>query len=120
VKSAVIKHVSAVTFAVVEIARSVGFYEALGFSVFYGGLDAKFTTMRSQEAYVNLVFTPGYEHQRWGRAIFRVEDVDALYANIMAAGLASETQPRDASWGERYFHISDPDGHELSFAQLLV
>jgi hypothetical protein len=23
--------------------------------------------------------------------------------------------PQDASWGERYFHISDPDGHELSF-----
>ena len=25
--------------------------------------------------------------------------------------------PRDATWGERYFHIVDPDGHELSFAQ---
>jgi hypothetical protein len=24
--------------------------------------------------------------------------------------------PRDASWGERYFHMLDPDGHELSFA----
>jgi uncharacterized glyoxalase superfamily protein PhnB len=27
--------------------------------------------------------------------------------------------PRDGSWGERYFHIKDPDGHELSFAELL-
>jgi catechol 2,3-dioxygenase-like lactoylglutathione lyase family enzyme len=25
--------------------------------------------------------------------------------------------PRDASWGERYFHMSDPEGHELSFAR---
>ncbi|MEC7657646.1 MAG: VOC family protein, partial [Pseudomonadota bacterium] len=25
----------------------------------------------------------------------------------------------DASWGERYFHITDPDGHELSFAHPL-
>ena len=24
--------------------------------------------------------------------------------------------PQDASWGERYFHMRDPDGHELSFA----
>jgi len=24
-------------------------------------------------------------------------------------------RPRDASWGERYFHMPDPDGHELSF-----
>jgi hypothetical protein len=25
--------------------------------------------------------------------------------------------PRDASWGERYFHMLDSDGHELSFAR---
>jgi uncharacterized glyoxalase superfamily protein PhnB len=25
--------------------------------------------------------------------------------------------PQDASWGERYFHLADPDGHELSFAR---
>ncbi|HIM82059.1 MAG TPA: VOC family protein, partial [Dehalococcoidia bacterium] len=23
------------------------------------------------------------------------------------------------SWGERYFHINDPDSHELSFAKPL-
>ena len=28
--------------------------------------------------------------------------------------------PRDAEWGERYFHIADPDGHELSFAKPLA
>jgi hypothetical protein len=27
--------------------------------------------------------------------------------------------PRDASWGERYFHMLDEDGHELSFARQL-
>jgi uncharacterized glyoxalase superfamily protein PhnB len=29
------------------------------------------------------------------------------------------TGPRDATWGERYFHVTDPDGHELSFARPL-
>ena len=29
----------------------------------------------------------------------------------------SPAGPRDAAWGERYFHLHDPDGHELSFAQ---
>jgi uncharacterized glyoxalase superfamily protein PhnB len=24
--------------------------------------------------------------------------------------------PRDAQWGERFFHVTDPDGHEISFA----
>jgi uncharacterized glyoxalase superfamily protein PhnB len=27
--------------------------------------------------------------------------------------------PRNAEWGERYFHLTDTDGHELSFAQPL-
>jgi hypothetical protein len=27
-----------------------------------------------------------------------------------------DTAPRDAEWGERFFHLTDPDGHELSFA----
>ena len=36
-----------------------------------------------------------------------------------AAGFAPATAPRDAEWGERYFHLTDPDGHELSFARPL-
>ena len=26
---------------------------------------------------------------------------------------------RDAAWGERFFHVTDPDGHKLSFAERL-
>jgi hypothetical protein len=26
---------------------------------------------------------------------------------------------QDASWGERFFHVTDPDGHQLSFAEVL-
>jgi uncharacterized glyoxalase superfamily protein PhnB len=51
--------------------------------------------------------------------IFHVHDVDALHARALAAGLAPEAPPRDAEWGERYFHLRDPDGHELSFARPL-
>jgi hypothetical protein len=28
-----------------------------------------------------------------------------------------ENEPADAPWNERYFHIRDPDGYQLSFAQ---
>jgi hypothetical protein len=34
-------------------------------------------------------------------------------------GLYAEAAPREAPWGERFFHLRDPDGHELSFARLL-
>ena len=54
------------------------------------------------------------------RVIFYVADVDALYGRALAAGYQPTTVPRDAEWGERYFHLIDPDGHELSFARPLL
>jgi catechol 2,3-dioxygenase-like lactoylglutathione lyase family enzyme len=52
----------------------------------------------------------------WGRMIFYVADVDAFWEYLRGKGFNPES-PRDASWGERYFHMPDPDGHELSFAR---
>jgi uncharacterized glyoxalase superfamily protein PhnB len=48
--------------------------------------------------------------------IFYQSDVDALHSRVVAAGHRPDTAPRDAEWGERFFHLTDPDGHELSFA----
>jgi uncharacterized glyoxalase superfamily protein PhnB len=42
-----------------------------------------------------------------------------MYERVLAHGYAPEMEPADAPWGERYFHLRDPDGHELSFAKLL-
>ena len=56
----------------------------------------------------------------WGRVIFHVADVEAFYRHALEQGLAPDSAPADAAWGERYFHITDPDGHELSFAMLLA
>jgi uncharacterized glyoxalase superfamily protein PhnB len=50
---------------------------------------------------------------------FYHSDADGLYARLVAAGCRIEVPPRDAEWGERFFHITDPDGHELSFARPL-
>jgi uncharacterized glyoxalase superfamily protein PhnB len=50
--------------------------------------------------------------------IFYVADVDAFWTYLRGKGFHPES-PRDASWGERYFHTSDPEGHELSFARPL-
>jgi uncharacterized glyoxalase superfamily protein PhnB len=55
---------------------------------------------------------------QWGRLIFYVADVDTFCTYLRGNGFHPEN-PRDASWGERYFHMSDPDGHELSFARPL-
>ena len=111
-----IQHISAITLAVRDMTRSIAFYETLGFEVFYGGRSSGFCSLRAGEAVVNLATTgEGYHAGLWGRVIFRVLDVDAQYRALVAQGLETEA-PRDAAWGERFFHVRDPDGHELSFA----
>lgn len=115
-----IQTISAVTLATHDMARAVRFYEALGFTLRYGGPAASFTSFSAGNACLNLT-TEGSERDWswWGRVIFYVTDVDALYRQAVAAGLQPQAAPRDATWGERYFHVTDPDGHELSFAMPL-
>lgn len=114
-----ITHIDAVTFAVADMARAVAFYEKCGFEIHYGGPAADFTSFRAGTGYVNLIRTKDFAAHWWGRAIFRVTSADHQYALLRSHGLAPDAAPQDAPWGERYFHISDPDGHELSFAQVL-
>ncbi len=115
-----IEHLSAITLAVLDMGRSVRFYTALGFKIGYGGEDADFTSMPVGDSYLNLALRESFTGAgTWGRAIFHVSDVDAVYERALAAALTPSTTPRDAEWGERYFHISDPDGHEISFAKPL-
>ena len=113
-----IQHISAVTLAVERMQPSVAFYEKLGLPVVHGSSHSAFTTLQSGEAFVNLVSTPGHQRDWWGRVIFRIDEADVYYNRLVAAGLEPEA-PQDASWGERFFHVRDPDGHEISLAQLL-
>ncbi|HEX7007978.1 MAG TPA: VOC family protein [Alphaproteobacteria bacterium] len=115
-----IEALSAITLATHDMARAVAFYRALGFIMLYGGADAEFTSFAAGTGYLNLIAQPAERRWSWwGRAIFYVDDVDAMHRRALAAGLTPSTAPADAPWGERYFHLTDPDGHELSFARPL-
>jgi catechol 2,3-dioxygenase-like lactoylglutathione lyase family enzyme len=118
--AAMVQKISAVTFRVADMAESVRFYrDLLGMEIIYGGEGECFSSLRAQDApYPILNLEQGEPVTRWGRLIFHVADVDACWACLRGKGFHPET-PRDAFWGERYFHMSDPDGHELSFARPL-
>jgi catechol 2,3-dioxygenase-like lactoylglutathione lyase family enzyme len=112
--------ISAITLATHDMARSVAFYEALGFVLNFGGAESAFTSFHAGAGYLNVMkVSSDRQWSWWGRAIFHVADVDALYGRACSTGLTPAFAPRDAAWGERYFHILDPDGHELSFARPL-
>ena len=112
------RSLSAVTLATHDMARAVAFYRALGFELRYG--DDGFSSFAAGGSYLNLIAAePGQRWSWWGRVIFHVEDVDAMYRRALAAGLSPHAPPADAPWGERYFHLTDPDGHEISLAKPL-
>lgn len=63
-------------------------------------------------------------NEDFGRIIFHVENVDELYSfmkqdECISKSIVFENEPTNAPWGERFFHIREPNGYELSFAQPL-
>ncbi len=114
-----IESINAVTLTTQSMANSVEFYRSLGFELESGGPQAEFTTFRVGDQHLNIIATPE-EPCWWGRIIFWVADVDQTYSRALDAGWLPEAPPHDADWGERYFHVSDPDGHELSFARRMT
>ena len=45
-----------------------------------------------------------------------VPDVDALFAQAVAAGATAKMPPADMFWGDRYGVVTDPFGHDWSIA----
>ena len=116
-----IEGISAVSLTTHDMARAVRFYRALGFTLRHGGERSSFTSLHAGPGYLNLIAQPADRcWSWWGRVIFYVSDVDAFHARAVAAGLQPDTAPANAPWGERFFHLTDPDGHELSFARPLT
>lgn len=117
-----VETINAVTLFTADMDAAVDFYEALGFELLSGGPDRAFTTFRAGDSFLNLQLDPGHApiNEIWGRVIFWVGNVDDVYERARVAGYEPSTAPADATWGERYFHIKDRDGHELSFARPLA
>ena len=137
--------ISAVTLIVENMERSCRFYSQVpGFKLAYGSSDDTFTTFEIEEEEehkskmclnlelgINNNREPpnhiagndnGWKRQHFGRIIFHTGDVDRLYSyfknNDSISNLISfENEPTNAAWGERYFHIREPDGYQLSFAE---
>ncbi len=60
----------------------------------------------------------------FGRVIFHTENVDGLYSYMknderISKLVIFENEPTNAPWGERFFHVREPNGYQLSFAQPL-
>ena len=118
--------ISAITLRISDMKKSVDFYSKIpNFKIVYGGSDSQFTSFLIDDAsksYLNLrISEVAAEATHWSRIIFYVDDVDELFDYMENDETISrlgnlESKPVDAAWGERFFHVLDPDGYKLSFA----
>jgi len=126
--------INAVTVATNNMTSSFDFYQRLGLNCTFGGPAASFSTFGSaggpeggdNSFHINVFLSKDYRPPAggrwngWGRAILYVDNVDVAYHHVVSRGLQPEAAPANASWGERYFQILDPMGHEVSIAQPLA
>jgi len=118
--------ISAITLRISDMKKSVDFYSKIpNFKIVYGGSDSQFTSFLiddESKSYLNLrINEVSAEATHWSRIIFYVDDVDELFDYMKNDETISrlgnlESKPVDAAWGERFFHVLDPDGYKLSFA----
>lgn len=115
-----------------DMAAALAFYRMLGLNIAPG---------QEQEPHVEVLTPNGYRiawdsedlmrdmDPNWQRPVgqrvglaFKCDspaEVDALYAQIVAAGYRGHKAPWDAFWGQRYAQVADPDGTILDlFAAL--
>jgi uncharacterized glyoxalase superfamily protein PhnB len=107
-----------------DMARSLAFYRRLGLEFPDGAeneghveaqLSGGMRYMLDTED-VMRSFDPEWQRPSGGHAVggaFRcdsAEEVDRVYADLLAAGGSTHKEPWDAFWGQRYAQVKDPDG----------
>ena len=128
-----VKGIDNVGIAVTNLARSLAFYEKLGFTKSYDyEADVQGCSINAGSAVLFLFQTkqanpqsvkrdpslaqnpPGLDHLS-----FVVEDVDAIYRDLKATGVEFNGEPADQDWGARLVGLRDPDGNNLYFLKYL-
>lgn len=117
------KSVSGFVCYVKDLAKTIAFYEALGFdfkkksdSVASGYLNWYRIDFLAADKETKPNFKAEANEPNKGAGIYiylSVDDVDAYHQNLLDKGLKPSTEPKDWPWGSREFVIRDPDGYKL-------
>jgi catechol 2,3-dioxygenase-like lactoylglutathione lyase family enzyme len=114
-----------VSLAVKDLAKSRGFYEALGFAVVGGVPEQNWLILRNGTTTIGLfkgmlpgnsmTFNPGWDAQ--AKALPKFTDVRELQRRFEARGVELKSRADEASDGPAHFTLVDPDGNMLLFDQ---
>jgi uncharacterized glyoxalase superfamily protein PhnB len=104
-----------------DTARSIAFYRLLGVDFPESGEGHIEATLASGTRFmldseeVVKSFRPDWTREIGNQLALAFEcaspaEVDEVYARVAAAGFATEKEPWDTYWGQRYAQLRDPDG----------
>jgi catechol 2,3-dioxygenase-like lactoylglutathione lyase family enzyme len=113
---------------VADLQRSVDYFsDRLGFECHLFGDPPNFATAARDAAVILIALSdeparlvPHWQivDKMWD-AYIRVDDVDAIYAEVQDRGAGIDYTIYDAPHGFREFGVQDPDGHDIAFGQPL-
>jgi len=114
---------------VADLQRSVDYFtDQLGFECHVFGEPPNFATAARDAAVILIALSDQPERlvphwqivdKMWD-AYIRVDDADAIYAEVQARGASIDYTIYDAPHGFREFGVQDPDGHDIAFGQQLI
>jgi catechol 2,3-dioxygenase-like lactoylglutathione lyase family enzyme len=113
---------------VADLQRSVDYFSnRLGFECHVFGDPPNFATAARDAAVILIALSDQPERivphwqlvdKMWD-AYIRVDDVDAIYAEVQQRGAGIDYTTYNAPHGFREFGVQDPDGHDIAFGQRL-
>jgi lactoylglutathione lyase len=116
-----------------DMAAAMRFWrDAMGLPMTYGDEAMGYAYFETDSAGVELLTRKGFADAlgeatstptpqgRPAVLVFRVDDVDAAYADFVKRGVTAVSGPQDRpAWGVRSAHLSDPDGYIIEiYSQL--
>ena len=114
-------------YRIVEIDRSVAFYEKLGFEErrrmsLPDGATNVFMGLPGDGDRLELTYNPGVESYAigtgYGHIAISTADLDATLADLAAAGVAPERPPYTVrAGGSRICFVRDPDGYRIELIE---
>jgi len=116
-----LKGIDNVGVAVTDLARSVAFYEKLGFKIFVGDISQNWLILKNGEHAIGLfqgmferntlTFNPGWDSN--AQKLDTFTDVRELQNQLKAQGVELMSEADESTTGPACFMVMDPDGNPI-------
>jgi predicted lactoylglutathione lyase len=114
-----------VSLNVKDLNISKQFYEALGFTVFAGGLQMNYLIMKNGNSLIGLfqgmfennilTFNPGWDEN--ANKIEPFDDVREIQKHLKSKGIKIQNEANENTTGPAHISLTDPDGNVILFDQ---